>query len=102
VISGVDAPEPSDWATSYQAQAKGTPTPTEMLDPLRLRPKKKAGTPQQQKDEIEKASKSIMQQEDEGMGNDTLIGYRTPAAFRGKASFLVGMGRKLTEETDMK
>lgn len=106
VISGVDAPEPSDWATSYQAQAKGTPTPTEMLDPLRLRPRQKAGTPQQQKDEIEKASKSIMparqQQEDEGVGNDTLIGYRTPAAFRGKASFLGGMGRKLTEETDMK
>ena len=66
---------------------------------LAAAPEKKAGTPQQQKDEIEKASKSIMQQEDEGMGNDTLIGYRTPAAFRGKASFLVGMGRKLTEET---
>ncbi len=107
VIGGVDAPKPSDWATSYQAQAKGTPTPKEMMDPLRLRPKKKTGKPQQQEGGAEIVSKSTMsacqqQEMGEGEGNETLIGYRTPAAFRGKSSFLVGMGMKLHEEGGLK
>ena len=107
VIGGVDAPEPSNWATSYQAQVKGTPTPKEMMDPLRLRPKKKTGKPQQQESGAEIVSRAKMsacqrQEMEEGEGNEILIGYRTPAAFRGKSSFLVGMGRKLLEEGGLK
>lgn len=79
-----------------------------MMDPLRLQPKKKSGKPQQQQQEgeAERAPESIMparqQHDDEGEVNQTLIGYRTPAALRGKASFLVGMGRKLQEEEGLK
>lgn len=111
VIGGVDAPEPFDWSMSYEAQAKGTHTPQEMMDPLRLRTKKAVSKQQQQQQQQDSERKDVkgeskvvsaIQQEEERGKEGTLVGYRTPPAFRGKASFLVGMGRKLQEEGTLK
>jgi hypothetical protein len=82
-----------------------------MMDPLRLRPKKKADEQQQKQQEqqrvgaeIESKSTIPARQGEEAEGDkiDTLIGYRAPAFFRGKASFLVGIGKKLHEDEVLK
>jgi len=81
-----------------------------MMDPLRLHSKKKAGVQQQELQELQRggtemeshATTSARQGGDEEVNDrNTLIGYRAPPIFRGKASFLVGIGKKLHKEQSL-
>ncbi len=96
------AADDGQWTTSYHAQSTGMPTPTEHSDPLRLtKTTKTVPAEAKQEDEHKETQRATPRPAPLHDHADTLIGYRAPQGFRsGKASFLVGIGKKLQQSSE--
>lgn len=94
----------SSWKTSYEAFATNQPTPRDVMNPLKLRPRR-----------FEKQqhglSKDVFEEKKHNGSpsnlpvcpvtnecSDTLVGFRAPPAFRRNGTYLSGIGKKLLED----
>lgn len=101
-IGGQECDNNSSWKTSYEAFATNQPTPRDVMNPLKLRPRrirKQHDVFEEKKHSESPSNLPVCPVTNEC--SDTLVGFRAPPAFRRNGTYLSGIGKKLLEDKYM-